>query len=63
MERDHQQLEGDELCGPKSKIWILKLGLELGRAGGVVDLTVDDRVPPKVSPCFGGGDLTARAIP
>src|SRR5258708_27038999 len=42
MERVDQQSDSDELPGPKPKVWIRQLGLELDGAGGLVDLIVDD---------------------
>src|SRR6266853_984585 len=42
MERIDQQPDSDELPGPKPKVRIRKLGLELNSAGGLVDLIVDD---------------------
>src|SRR5712671_4413767 len=42
MERIDQQPDSDELPGPKPKVRIRKLGLELHSAGGLVDLIIDD---------------------
>jgi len=41
MERIDQQPDSDELPGPKSKVCIRKLGLELDRASSLVDLIID----------------------
>src|SRR5262249_31256532 len=41
LERVDQELHVDELAGPKLQALVGKLGLELHRAGGLVDLIVD----------------------